>query len=122
MAAIDEFIENKGEDPIEQWESQNDTIANSWINRPDDSETALLRVIGETNNAMRLKGKWQNELRNQLRVQGQERQRTHTATQSNYYGPVHYGDTISGDKISIEHGDYVCGDKIINPLEPAPDT
>jgi hypothetical protein len=41
----------------------------------------------------------------------------YSATQNNYYG-----DVVSGDKISIEHGDYVQGDKVINPQPQIQDT
>jgi hypothetical protein len=35
--------------------------------------------------------------------------------QNNYYGTVHYGDVVSGNKINTEGGDYINGDKNIYP-------
>jgi hypothetical protein len=116
IAAIDDYINQNGISCIENWKNnQGKDIASLWANMPDDSETALLRAIGEPSPAMNLKRQWQQELRRQLRVQRQEQRRGYNATQNNYYGTVHYGDVVSGNKINTEGGDYINGDKVINP-------
>jgi hypothetical protein len=117
IAAIDDYINQNGINDITNWKNdRGKDIASRWVNMPDDnSVTALLRAIGEPSPALELKKQWQQESRSQLRVQRQEQRRGYNATQNNYYGTVHYGDVVSGDKISIAHGDYIKGDKNIYP-------
>jgi hypothetical protein len=123
MAFIDQYINQNGISYIENWKNgQGKDIARQWAAMPDNSETALLRAIGEPSPAMNLKTQWQQELRRQLRTQTLEQRREYSATQNNYgpvyNAPVHYGDNVSGTEINTGGGDYINGDKNITP-QPA---